>query len=82
MRNTPVLWYLFFVKEEGKKRKGRDSIKIKLEFVGVALRRIPPVKRSDKAEDVDLIQPVYVGEFPQVVRDAQQAILMQKGPPG
>ncbi|KAL3510013.1 hypothetical protein ACH5RR_029414 [Cinchona calisaya] len=46
------------------------------------LARIPPVKRSDKAEDVDLIQPVYVGEFPQVVRDEQQATIMQKGPPG
>ncbi|KAL0307301.1 UNVERIFIED_CONTAM: Nuclear pore complex protein [Sesamum radiatum] len=33
--------------------------------------RIPPVKRSDRGDEVDAVQPVYVGEFPQVVRDAQ-----------
>ncbi|KAG8387204.1 hypothetical protein BUALT_Bualt03G0228900 [Buddleja alternifolia] len=35
------------------------------------LARIPPVKRSDRGDEVDAVQPVYVGEFPQVVRDAQ-----------
>ncbi|CAI9090032.1 OLC1v1024715C1 [Oldenlandia corymbosa var. corymbosa] len=44
--------------------------------------RIPPVKRTEKAEDVDLIKPVFVGEFPQVLRDEQQAALMAKQSPG
>ncbi|KAL8477953.1 hypothetical protein ACS0TY_030016 [Phlomoides rotata] len=35
------------------------------------LARIPPGKRSDRGDEVDAVQPVYVGEFPQVVRDAQ-----------
>ncbi|KAK6155312.1 hypothetical protein DH2020_009560 [Rehmannia glutinosa] len=35
------------------------------------LARIPPAKRSDRGDEVDAVQPVYVGEFPQVVRDAQ-----------
>ncbi|MFS7921831.1 putative transcription factor WD40-like family [Helianthus anomalus] len=39
--------------------------------------RIPTVKKSDKADDVDPIQPVYVGEVPQVVRD-EQANMLQK----
>lgn len=41
------------------------------------LARIPAVKKSDSVDDVDPIQPVYVGEVPQVVRD-EQAILLQK----
>ncbi|XP_076915342.1 nuclear pore complex protein NUP133-like isoform X1 [Bidens hawaiensis] len=39
--------------------------------------RIPTVKKSDKADDVDPIQPVYVGEVPQVVRD-EQANMLQR----
>lgn len=38
--------------------------------------RIPTVK-SDKVDDVDPTQPVYVGEVPQVVRD-EQANMLQK----
>ncbi|KAI3497232.1 hypothetical protein L1887_39700 [Cichorium endivia] len=41
------------------------------------LARIPAAKKSDKVEDVDPIQPVYVGEVPQVVRD-EQAKMLQK----
>lgn len=32
---------------------------------------MPPAKRSDRGDEVDAVQPVYVGEFPQEVRDAQ-----------
>ncbi|XP_054818410.1 nuclear pore complex protein NUP133 [Prosopis cineraria] len=41
------------------------------------LARIPQVNRSGKGDELDSIKPVYVGEFPQVVRD-QQASLLQK----
>jgi hypothetical protein len=39
--------------------------------------RIPPANRSDKGDQTEPIKPVYVGEFPQVVRD-EQASLLQK----
>ncbi|KAL8264476.1 hypothetical protein R6Q59_022606 [Mikania micrantha] len=39
--------------------------------------RIPTVKKGEKVDDVDPIQPVYVGEVPQVVRD-EQANMLQK----
>lgn len=39
--------------------------------------RIPAVNRSDNA---DAIKPVYVGEFPQVVRDEQASWLQQLVP--
>ncbi|KAJ9551537.1 LOW QUALITY PROTEIN: hypothetical protein OSB04_015582 [Centaurea solstitialis] len=42
------------------------------------LARIPAVKKSDKVDDVDPIQPVYVGEVPQVVRDEQANILQRR----
>ncbi|XP_016453974.2 nuclear pore complex protein NUP133 isoform X1 [Nicotiana tabacum] len=45
------------------------------------LARIPPAKKSDKGEETDPIQPVYVGEFPQVLRD-EQAVFLQKHAPG
>nr|XP_043628339.1 nuclear pore complex protein NUP133 isoform X2 [Erigeron canadensis] len=45
------------------------------------LARIPTTKKSDKVDDVDPIQPVYVGEVPQVVRD-EQANILQKRVPG
>ncbi|XP_057508385.1 nuclear pore complex protein NUP133 [Actinidia eriantha] len=45
------------------------------------LARISPVKKSEKVEDLDPVQPVFVGEFPQLVRD-EQAILLQKRVPG
>ncbi|CAK9180411.1 unnamed protein product [Ilex paraguariensis] len=45
------------------------------------LARIPPVKKSEKGGDIDPVQPVYVAEFPQVVRD-EQAIFLQKRAPG
>ncbi|XP_041992032.1 nuclear pore complex protein NUP133-like isoform X1 [Salvia splendens] len=35
------------------------------------LARIPPAKKSDRGDETDSAQPVYVGEFPQEVRDAQ-----------
>nr|GMD33613.1 nuclear pore complex protein NUP133 [Ipomoea batatas] len=45
------------------------------------LARIPPTKRSDKGDDTDLVKPVFVGEFPQVLRD-QQAVVLQNYAPG
>ncbi|KAJ4980464.1 hypothetical protein NE237_031301 [Protea cynaroides] len=45
------------------------------------LARIPPVKKTEKGVDADPIQPVYVGEVPNVVRDAQASFL-QKSVPG
>ncbi|KAL7250062.1 hypothetical protein ACSBR1_012127 [Camellia fascicularis] len=45
------------------------------------LARIPPVKKSEKVDDSDPVQPVFVGEFPQVVRD-EQANRLQKRIPG
>ncbi|XP_057955734.1 nuclear pore complex protein NUP133 isoform X2 [Malania oleifera] len=45
------------------------------------LARIPPVKKSEKGDNSDSVQPVYVGEFPQEVRD-EQASLLQKRIPG
>ncbi|KAK3031989.1 hypothetical protein RJ639_036194 [Escallonia herrerae] len=45
------------------------------------LARIPHVKKSEKGDDLDPTQPVYVGEFPQVVRD-EQANFLQKCFPG
>jgi len=38
---------------------------------------MPTRKRSEKGADTDQTQPVYIGEVPQVVRDAQTT-LMQK----
>ncbi|WCJ37399.1 Nucleoporin Nup133/Nup155-like [Euphorbia peplus] len=45
------------------------------------LARIPPANKSEKENEADPIKPVYVGEFPQVVRD-EQANFMQKRIPG
>lgn len=47
----------------------------------VNCHRIPPAKKSDKGEETDPIQPVYVGEFPQVLRD-EQAVFLHKHAPG
>ncbi|PIN17536.1 hypothetical protein CDL12_09814 [Handroanthus impetiginosus] len=44
------------------------------------LARIPPAKRSDRGDEVDAVQPVYVGEFPQVVREAQVMSLQNHVP--
>ena len=40
--------------------------------------RLPTVSKNEKGDDIDPIKPVYVGEFPQVVRD-EQTISQQKG---
>ncbi|GMN27716.1 hypothetical protein TIFTF001_001775 [Ficus carica] len=45
------------------------------------LARIPTANKNEKGDDVDPIKPVYVGEFPQVVRD-EQTKLLQKRIPG
>lgn len=45
------------------------------------LARIPPAKRTEKGADANPIQPVFVVEFPQVVRSAQTDFL-QKSAPG
>ncbi|XP_050205728.1 nuclear pore complex protein NUP133 isoform X2 [Mercurialis annua] len=41
------------------------------------LARIPPAHRTEKENEVDPIKPVYVGEFPQVVRDEQDRFLQK-----
>ncbi|XP_047340645.1 nuclear pore complex protein NUP133 isoform X2 [Impatiens glandulifera] len=45
------------------------------------LARIPQVKKNENREGSDEIRPVFVGEFPQIVRD-EQALLQQKHAPG
>ncbi|WOL15473.1 nuclear pore complex protein [Canna indica] len=42
------------------------------------LARFPSAKEAEKSEGSKQIQPVYLGEFPQVVRNAQSSLL-QKG---
>lgn len=42
------------------------------------LARIPTTKSNEKGEELNPIRPVYVGEFPSVVRNEQQAMLQQK----
>lgn len=39
--------------------------------LAVKILRIPHVKKSDKGDESESVRPVYVGEFPQEVRDAQ-----------
>lgn len=46
------------------------------------LARISPVKINEKGDEIDLTQPVCVGEFPSVVREEQQAMLLEKHPHG
>lgn len=41
------------------------------------LPRISPVNRSDKEDETDPVKPVYVGEFPQVVRNEQASLAQQ-----
>ncbi|KAH7576632.1 hypothetical protein JRO89_XS01G0121100 [Xanthoceras sorbifolium] len=44
------------------------------------LARIPTASKSDRGDDVDPIKPVFVGEFPQAVRDEQTSILSKRVP--
>lgn len=37
--------------------------------------RIPPAGKTEKGDEIDPIKPVFVGEFPQVVRDEQISFL-------
>ncbi|GAV78363.1 Nucleoporin_C domain-containing protein/Nucleoporin_N domain-containing protein [Cephalotus follicularis] len=39
------------------------------------LARISPANETDKTDEVDLIKPVFVGEFPQAVRDELSSFL-------
>ncbi|XP_022135834.1 nuclear pore complex protein NUP133 isoform X2 [Momordica charantia] len=41
------------------------------------LARISPANRSSKEDETDPVRPVYVGEFPQVVRDEQASLVQQ-----
>lgn len=43
------------------------------------LARIPSLKKSEKGDE-DPNQPIYVGEFPQVVRDAQADLMRMRVP--
>ncbi|GAB2256855.1 hypothetical protein Droror1_Dr00022914 [Drosera rotundifolia] len=45
------------------------------------LARTPPMKRDEKIDDGGQVHPVYIGNFPQVVRE-EQAILLQKSGSG
>ncbi|VFR00784.1 unnamed protein product [Cuscuta campestris] len=42
------------------------------------LARIPPTKKSDKENEADQVKPVFVGEFPQLLRDEQAAVLQSR----
>ncbi|RAL42791.1 hypothetical protein DM860_009298 [Cuscuta australis] len=42
------------------------------------LARIPPTKKSDKENEADPVKPVFVGEFPQLLRDEQAAVLQSR----
>ncbi|KAI8558082.1 hypothetical protein RHMOL_Rhmol04G0061000 [Rhododendron molle] len=42
------------------------------------LARIPPTKKGEKADNVDPVQPVFVSEFPQVVRNEQVNLLQNR----
>ncbi|KAK7320278.1 hypothetical protein VNO77_29610 [Canavalia gladiata] len=44
------------------------------------LARVPQVNRSGKGDDADPTKPVFVGEFPQVVRDEQATLLHKRVP--
>ncbi|KAH6785175.1 hypothetical protein C2S51_037630 [Perilla frutescens var. frutescens] len=44
------------------------------------LARIPPAKKSDGGDEADSVEPVYVGEFPQEVRDVQIMSLQNRVP--
>ncbi|KAK9155347.1 hypothetical protein Sjap_002827 [Stephania japonica] len=44
------------------------------------LARISPVKEIEKRADTDPVKPVYVGEFPEEVRDAQAGFLRKSAP--
>ncbi|XP_012081441.1 nuclear pore complex protein NUP133 isoform X2 [Jatropha curcas] len=41
------------------------------------LARIQPANKNEKGNEVDPIKPVYVGDFPQVVRDEQAGFLQK-----
>ncbi|MED6215967.1 hypothetical protein PIB30_003170 [Stylosanthes scabra] len=42
------------------------------------LARVPQVDRSGKGDDTDPIKPVFVAEFPQLVRDEQASLLHKR----
>ncbi|KAJ7960264.1 Nuclear pore complex protein [Quillaja saponaria] len=44
------------------------------------LARIPQINKNEKGDETDIIKPVYVGEFPQVVRDEQVSLLQKRVP--
>lgn len=44
------------------------------------MRRVPQVNRSGKEDNTDPIKPVFVSEFPQVVRDEQATSLHARIP--
>lgn len=46
------------------------------------LARVPSEKQNEKGDGTDSIQPVYVAEFPQVVRDEQSTSLQKHAPAG
>ncbi|CAH9135887.1 unnamed protein product [Cuscuta epithymum] len=44
------------------------------------LAKIPPPKKIDKENEADPVNPVFVGEFPQLLRDEQAAVLQSRAP--
>ncbi|KAB1208705.1 hypothetical protein CJ030_MR6G006663 [Morella rubra] len=48
--------------------------------LSVLTPRIPPGNRSEREDEADPIKPVYVGEFPQVVRDEEASLLQKRVP--
>lgn len=51
-----------------------------LYFSVFLLIRVPQVNRTGKEDNTDPIKPVFVAEFPQVVRDEQAALLRKRVP--
>lgn len=49
-------------------------------FVFFLPPRIPPAAKTEKGDVVDPIKPVFIGEFPQVIRDEQTSVLRKHIP--
>lgn len=47
-------------------------------FCATFFSRMPIGNKSGKGDETDPIKPVYVGEFPQVVRDEQTRLLQKR----
>ncbi|KAG2307089.1 hypothetical protein Bca4012_083945 [Brassica carinata] len=46
------------------------------------LARVSPINNGEKGDDANQLKPVFVGEFPQLVRDEQTCFSRNNSPPG